>query len=110
MLRAVVDAGLNKHEWETEWQALEPLVADSPAEALPELDDLVERMMVERGHMDEAGTAAAEAEPELVAEFREAQRIARLVEEGEPVDPGDIGAAVAAYRNLYGELLGNQPA
>jgi hypothetical protein len=104
------EPGLDRHEWETEWQALEPLVADSPAEALPELGDLVQRMMVERGHVDEAGRVAAEAEPELVAEFREAQRIAWLVEEGEPVDPGDIGAAVTAYRSLYGELLGNHPA
>ena len=104
------EPGLDRHEWETEWQALEPLVADSPAEALPELGDLVQRMMVVQGHVDEAGRVAAEAEPELVAEFREAQRIAWLVEEGEPVDPGDIGAAVTAYRSLYGELLGNHPA
>jgi hypothetical protein len=33
----------------TEWQGFEPLLADSPAEALPELDGLVARMMEARG-------------------------------------------------------------
>ena len=104
------DPGLDRHEWETEWQALEPLVADSPAEALPELDNLIERMMVTQGHAVEDGDVGAEAERDLVAEFQEARRVARLVEQGEPVNPGDIGAAVAAYRNLYEELLGANPA
>ena len=110
ILSAVRDPGLDRHEWETEWQALEPLVADSPAEALPELDNLVERMLVERGHVLEDGSPSSGAEPDLMAEFQEARRVARLVEGGEAVDPGDIGAAVAAYRNLYDELLGNHPA
>ena len=104
------EPGLDRHEWESEWQALEPLVADSPAEALPELDNLIERMMVTQGHAVEDGDIEAEAERDLVAEFQEARRVARLVEQGEPVDPGDIGAAVAAYRNLYEELLGANPA
>ena len=43
------EPGLDRHEWETEWQALEPQVEDSPAEALPELDKLIERMLVEQG-------------------------------------------------------------
>jgi hypothetical protein len=103
------DPGLDRHEWESEWQALEPLVRDSPAEALPELDDLVERMMVARGYplTDEGPTE--EAEPDVLAEFLEARRIARLQDEGGTVDPGDVGAAVTAYRNLYEHLLGFGP-
>jgi hypothetical protein len=49
----MVEPGLDRHEWETEWQALEP---------------------------------------------------------GETVDPGDIGAAVAGYRNLYQRLIDAHPA
>ena len=41
------EPGLDSQEWETEWAALEPLVIDSPAEALPELDRLVGRMLVD---------------------------------------------------------------
>ncbi len=100
------EPGLDEHEWESEWQSLEPLVEDSPAEALPELDGLIERMMVERGYpIEESGTAES-AEPEVLAEFLEARRIARLADAGETVDPGDVAAAVNAYRGLYDHLLG----
>jgi hypothetical protein len=106
----VVEPGLDRHEWETEWQALEPLVVDSPAEALPEVDGLIERMMQERGFpVDEAG-AHESAEPEIVAEFLEARRITRLVDAGETVGPGEIGAAITGYRNLYEFLLAERRA
>ncbi len=100
------EPGLDRHEWETEWQALEPLVVDSPGEALPELDDLIARMMVARGYPTEETTARESAEPEIVAEFLEARRIALLADAGEVVPPGDVGAAVTAYRGLYEHLLG----
>jgi hypothetical protein len=106
----VIEPGLDRHEWETEWQSLEPLVVDSPAEALPELDDLIARMMAERGYpTDEAGADKA-SDPDVVAEFLEARRIARLADAGETVDPGDVGAAVTGYRNLYEFLLGERRA
>jgi hypothetical protein len=101
----VSDPGLDRHEWETEWAALEPLVVDAPAEALPELDGLVERMMVSRGFPVEEAGAAGSTEPAIVAEFLEARRITRLVDAGGPADPGDVGAAVTGYRNLYEYLL-----
>jgi hypothetical protein len=106
----VVDPGLDTHEWETEWQGLEPLVVDSPQEALPELDGLIERMMAERGYpTDEAGAQTA-SDPDVVAEFLEARRVAKLVDAGESVDPGDVGAAITGYRNLYEFLLAERRA
>ena len=98
------------HEWETEWQALEPLVIDSPAEALPEVDGLIERMMVERGYPTTETAAHEASDPDVVAEFLEARRIARLVDAGDTVDPGDVGAAITGYRNLYEFLLGERRA
>lgn len=106
----MVEPGLDRHDWETEWQGLEPLVVDSPAEALPEVDGLIERMMQERGYPVEEAQAYASSEPEIVAEFLEARRITRLVEAGESVDPGDVGAAVTGYRNLYEFLLAERRA
>jgi hypothetical protein len=102
----VVEPGVDRHDWETEWQGLEPLVVDAPAEALPEVDRLIERMLVESGYPTTEEEAHDAAEPELVAEFLEARRITNLVEAGEAVDPGDIGAAITAYRSLYELLLG----
>jgi hypothetical protein len=104
----VLEPGLDRHEWETEWQALEPLVVDSPAESLPEVDDLIGRMMVARGFPLDEEVALEASEPEIVAEFLEARRITRLVDAGETVDPGDIGAAITGYRNLYEYLLADR--
>jgi hypothetical protein len=101
----MVEPGLDRHEWETEWETLEPLVVDSPAEALPEVDRLVERMLTERGYPTTEEKAQDAADPAVVAEFLEARRITNLLGGGENVDPGDIGAAVTAYRNLYELLL-----
>jgi hypothetical protein len=106
----VVEPGLDRHEWESEWQALEPLVVDSPAEALPEIDALIERMMTERGFPLTEDTAHESSDPAIVAEFLEARRITNLVERGEPVGPGDVGAAITGYRNLYEFLLGERRA
>jgi hypothetical protein len=106
METGVVEPGIDRHEWETEWAGLEPLVVDSPAEALPELADLVERMLVARGYPITEEEAGPEFEdPEVLAAFLEARRISDLVERGESVAPGDVGAAVTAYRNLYELLL-----
>jgi hypothetical protein len=106
------DPGLDRHEWETEWQALEPLVVDSPKEALPELDDLVGRMLVERGYpVEEEETEPASpvdeegVDPEVMAGFRVAREIARRVDGGEDVSLGEVGQAVGLYRELYEHLL-----
>jgi hypothetical protein len=100
----MVEPGLDRHEWETEWQALELLVVDSPQEALPELDGLIERMMVAHGYSLEPDEVEEAAEHDIVAEFLEARRITRLAESGEAVDPG-VGAAIAGYRNVYEHLM-----
>jgi len=104
----VVEPGVDRHDWEAEWQGLEPLVIDAPAEALPEVDRLIERMLVGSGYPTTEEEAPDAADPELVAEFLEARRITNLVEAGEAVDPGDIGAAITAYRSLYELLLGER--
>jgi hypothetical protein len=100
------EPGLDRHEWETEWEALEPLVEESPAEALPELDRLVERMLEARGFAPNDPVAAEGADPEVAAEFAEAHRIARLIDAGEAPDPADVAVAVEGFRNLFDQLIG----
>ena len=100
------DPGLDRREWEAEWQALEPLVVDSPAEALPEMDMLVERMLAERGYaVDEDQPVEEGIDPEILAAFRVAREITRRTDRGEEVGPGDVGHAVGLYRELYEHLL-----
>jgi hypothetical protein len=106
------DPGSDRHEWETEWEALEPLVVDSPGEALPELDGLVGRMLAERGYPveeeetePESPVAEESVDAEVLAAFRSAREITRRVERGEDVDPAEVGQAVGLYRELYEHLL-----
>jgi hypothetical protein len=104
------EPGLDRHEWETQWEALEPQVRDSPAEALPEVNALIERMLVERGFAIGDEVAAEGADPEVLAEFRSAREITRLFESGADVSPGDAATAVEGYRSVYAHLLENRAA
>jgi hypothetical protein len=106
----VQEPGLDRHEWETEWEALEPLVHDSPADALPELDRLVERMLRERGFdLEEDATRSGE-EREVVDAFRSAHEITRLLEGGADLSPGDVPTAVEGYREVYQYLIAERSA
>jgi hypothetical protein len=99
------EPGLDRHEWETEWQDLEERVADDPYDALFELDELIARMMEARGLPLAERDGEDESEPETVRQFAEARRITHRLAGGETVDPGDVGFAVNSYRELYGILL-----
>ncbi len=99
------EPGVDQHLWSTEWEALEPLLRESPTEALAEADDLVARMMEERGIPVEEREGEAENAPETTREFAEARRITEQVDSGESYDPGDVAVAVEAYRSLYAALL-----
>lgn len=108
----MAEPGLDRQQWETEWAALEPLVVDSPGEALPELDRLVGSMLVEVGYPLEEGeverTAEEGIDPEVLASYRAAHEIAVRVDRGMDVDPGDVGEAVRLYRELYEHLLARE--
>ena len=101
----VEEPGLDIHEWETEYRDLEQRMRDDPADALFELDELVARMLVAHGFPVREQEGETEIEPETIREFLEARRITQLIGAAEDVDPGDIGSAIEAYRELYELLL-----
>jgi hypothetical protein len=103
--RVTVEPGVDRAEWEAEWQALEPQLADSPAESLPELDALVERMLTGRGHELSDPVANGGEERELVTDFLSAREVTQRWERGDEVPPGDVAAAVNNYRELYDSLI-----
>jgi hypothetical protein len=90
-----LDPGLDRHEWETEFAQIEEDLHEAPAEALPELSGLVERMLVERGFelqpesLDETG---------LVPEFLAAKEVAAQAEDA---DPGDVADAIEKLLPIY---------
>ena len=99
------EPGLDRHEWETQLQALEPELEDTPGEALPELRNLVGRMLAERGFAPDDPVTSDGDEPEVLAEFRAATETVRALERGDDVDPGDIAAAVNGLRAVFDHLV-----
>jgi len=101
----VVEPGLDLHDWETRWEQFLEDAEDSPAEALSEMDRLLEEMLTARGYqLNEPVTASGE-EPEVVKQFVAAREITRLADAGE-ADPGDIADAIEGYRALFALITG----
>src|SRR5712691_1371204 len=102
----MIEPGLDKHEWESLWQQLEEDVETATAEALPEVDRLVEQMLEARGYAIDDPVVREGDDRDIVAEFLAAREITRLVERGaEDVSPGDVAAAVNGYRSLHDYLI-----
>jgi hypothetical protein len=102
-----VDPGLDLHEWETRWQELEDEARDDPTATLPEMDRLVEQMLVESGY-DTEPVGAAGDDVEIVRQFLAAREITRRADAGE-ADPGDVADAIDAYRALYEHVTTERP-
>jgi hypothetical protein len=100
------EPGLDLHEWQTQMELLNEQLEDSPLEALPELADLIERIMVERGILSENGEAVTELirDPEIIDRYTAAREIATQAEAGD-ADPGDIADAINNLRELFDGLV-----
>jgi hypothetical protein len=103
------DAGLDLHDWETRFQQLEADLETDAAQALPDLADLVEGILQERGLAGDE-LPGVDDEQGLLAQYRFAREIADRVERGEVADPGDVGAAVESLRDAYAFLVGERRA
>ncbi len=101
----VRDPGLDRHQWETEWEGLQEQLEDAPADTLPELAGLIERMLAARDFPIDDEVADEGVEPEILVEFRSAREIARRVDRGDDVDPGDVGEAIHNLRDIYERLI-----
>jgi hypothetical protein len=100
------EPGLDRHEWESEWQALEDDLRTDPVQALPEVDRLVARMLEEGGYELTDPVVREGEEREVVAEYLAAREIADAVErDSDDVSPGDVAAAVNGYRAVYEHLV-----
>ena len=102
MTTGVYDPGVDRHEWESELQALEDQLAENPAESLPELDALVGRMLEETGFAVDDPVAGEGDDPEIMAEFRAAREITQAWErDADELSPGDVAAAINGYRAVF---------
>jgi hypothetical protein len=101
----MLEPGLDKHEWESRWQQFEEDLASDPAEALPEINRLLEEMLEARGYALEDPVAREGDDREVVAEFLAARDVARAVDQGANVAREDVKDAVENYRSLYEYLI-----
>jgi len=100
------EPGLDRHEWESEWQALEDDLREDPAAALPELDGLVARMLEESGYDLTDPVAREGDEREVVTEYLAAHEITQAAErDSRELSPGDVAAAINGYRAVFAHLL-----
>ena len=101
MVMETPEPGLDRHDWESELASIEDDLRDSPAEALPELAQLVGRMLEERGYELDDPVAREGDEREVVAEYQAAREVAERADLAEDVDPGDIAAAIGGLRAIF---------
>jgi iron uptake system EfeUOB component EfeO/EfeM len=105
------DPGLDRHEWESEWESLEDDLRTDPAHALPELDALVARMLEESGYDLTDPVVRDGEEREVVAEYLAAHEIVEATErDADDLSPGDVAAAINGYRAVYDHLVATRAA
>ena len=90
------------------WREVQARFVDDPAAALADADQLVERVMRDRGYpMDDFDQRAADVSvdhPHVVENYRAGHTIYLANERGE-TNTEDLRQAVINYRALFGELL-----
>ena len=86
--------------------ALEDELAEDPAGTLPELDDLIARMLEESGYELHDPVIRSGDEREVVAEYLAAHEITGALERGaDDISPGDVAAAINGYRAVYDHVV-----
>ena len=105
------EPGLDRHEWESQWQALEDDLRTDPDHALPELDRLVARMLEESGYELTDPVVGEGDEREIVAEYLAAHEVVDAVEhDSDEISPGDVAAAINGYRAVSEHLVATRAA
>jgi hypothetical protein len=105
----MVEPGLDKHEWESQWEQFQDDLESSPAEALPEVDELIYEMLEARGYAIDDPVAREGDDRDIVSEFLAARETTQRINNDEDVDLGDIAAAVEGYRSLFEYLIEERP-
>jgi hypothetical protein len=105
-----VEPGLDRHEWESEWESVMSDAEDALDEALPLLDELVLRMLEERGFAPLDPVADDGDDPEILKSFRAAHDVKMRVDKGLDVETEDLSNAVDGYRSVFEFLLAERTA
>jgi hypothetical protein len=93
------EPGLDLHGWETRWTQLLEVAAESPADAVTEMDRLLAEMLGEGG--------LVEADDEARKQYDAAHDTTLRYERGH-ADAGDLADAINGYRLLFEHLTGDR--
>ena len=100
------DPGIDRHDFAGEWATLWEEAREDPREALPELVDLIGRLMRRHGYvLDQDDPVAQGDEREILATYWAAREVADAVNEDGPVSSGDIAQAINDVRDIYDSLI-----
>jgi hypothetical protein len=100
------DPGIDRHDFSSEWESVWPDVETDPREALPELEDILRRMLERHGYVLDSDDPATQGdEVEILAPYASVREIAEAIREGEDADPGDLGQAILDAREIYETLI-----
>ncbi|HEY3612859.1 MAG TPA: hypothetical protein VGK92_04100 [Gaiellales bacterium] len=102
----VVDPGIDRHDFAGEWESVWQDVGTEPAESLPNLEDIVRRLLERHGYvLDSDDPAARGEEVEVLAPYWAARETADLIRDGEDVDGADVAQAIADLSEIYDSLI-----
>lgn len=100
----MVEPGLDRHEWESEWASLEEDFDGDPADSLRAVHELITRMLRERQILDDDLVAVEGADPELVGPWAAARDLVQRLDAGLDVEETDVREALEGYRELFPTL------
>jgi hypothetical protein len=106
----MVEPGLNRHEWESEWASLEEDFDGDPADSIRQVHELMTRMLAERGILDDELVTVEGVDPELVAPWEAARDLVRRLDAELDVEAQDLREALENYRELFDTLLAERSA
>jgi hypothetical protein len=101
----LVDPGIDRHAFASEWASLWEDVRADPAESLPGLADLVGRLMQRHGYvLDRDDPVGSGEEREILATFASAREVADAIRDGESLDDDETSQAIADLKEIYESL------
>jgi hypothetical protein len=100
------DPGIDRHDFASEWESVWQDVETDPRESLPELEDILRRMLERHGYvLDEDDPAAQGDEIEILAPYESIRELAGVIRDGDDVDAGDLAQAIADAVEIYEALI-----
>jgi hypothetical protein len=106
----MVEPGLDRHDWESQWASLEEDFDADPADALRQVHELMTRALMERSILDDELVTVEGADPELVRPWAAARDLIVRLDDDLDVEEQDIREATESYRELFNTLLAERAA